>query len=212
MTRFRLRISELARLTDVPVPTIKFYLREKLLPAGRQTAPNQADYGDNHVRRLRLIRTLRDIGGLDIERIRRVVAAIESQGMSRHELFGVVDEARTPLPTTGATADDRREARSEVDRFIGELGWHVRPDAAARAELADTLVALRHMGRDDGTDVFRPYAESASRMAEWEVASIPTSVPRSVAVEQMVVGTVVFGAVFDALRRLAHEHHSAHRA
>jgi hypothetical protein len=25
----------------------------------------------------------------------------------------------------------------------------------------------------------------------------------------MVVGTVVFGAVFDALRRLAHEHHSA---
>lgn len=207
-----MRISELARLTDVPVPTIKYYLREGLLPAGRQTAPNQADYGDNHVRRLRLIRTLRDIGGLDIGRIRRVVAAIESPGLSRHEVFGVVDEARTPPPATGATTDDRRDALSEVDRFIGELGWQVRPDAAARAELADILVALRQLGRDDGTDIFRPYAEAASRMAFWEVTSIPTSLPRSVAVERMVVGTVVFGAVFDALRRLAHEHLSAHRA
>ena len=40
----------------------------------------------------------------------------------------------------------------------------------------------------------------------------PTSLAASwdpVAVERMVVGTVVFGAVFDALRRLAQEHHSA---
>jgi DNA-binding transcriptional MerR regulator len=207
-----MRISELTRQTDVPVPTIKYYLREGLLPAGRQTAPNQADYGDDHVRRLRLIRTLREIGGLDIGRIRRVVSAIEDPGLTRHELFGVVEEARTPPPATGATADDGRDARAAVDRFIAELGWQVRPDAAARAELADTLVALRHLGRGDGTDVFRPYAEAAGRMAAWEVASIPTSEPSSVAVERMVVGTVVFGAVFDALRRLAHEHYSATQA
>lgn len=204
-----MRISELARQTDVPVPTIKYYLREGLLPAGRQTAPNQADYGDDHVRRLRLIRTLRVIGGLDIGRIRRVVSAIEDPGITRHELFGVVEEARTPPPATGATADESRDARVAVDRFVAELGWQVRPGAAARAELADTLVALRHLGHGGGTDVFRQYAEAAGRMAAWEVASIPASEPRSVAVERMVVGTVVFGAVFDALRRLAHEHYSA---
>jgi hypothetical protein len=33
-----------------------------------------------------------------------------------------------------------------------------------------------------------------------------------VAVERMVVGTVVFGAVLDALRRLAHEHESGRRS
>jgi hypothetical protein len=46
-------------------------------------------------------------------------------------------------------------------------------------------------------------------MAAWEVSTIPTSEPRSVAVERMVVGSIIFGAIFDALRRLAHEHHSA---
>ena len=132
--------------------------------------------------------------------------ADETRGVWRRR--GSADSS-TP---TGATADDGRDARAAVDRFIAELGWQVRPDAAARAELADTLVALRHLGRGDGTDVFRPYAGAAGRMAAWEVASIPTSEPRSVAVERMVVGTVVFGAVFDALRRLAHEHYSATQA
>jgi hypothetical protein len=46
-------------------------------------------------------------------------------------------------------------------------------------------------------------------MAAWEVESIPRYEQRSAAVERMVVGTVVFGAVFDALRRLAHEHYSS---
>ena len=57
--------------------------------------------------------------------------------------------------------------------------------------------------------MFAPYAAAADRMAAWEVASLDDSAPRSVAVERMVIGTVVFGSVFDALRRLAHEHHSA---
>ena len=207
-----MRISELSRQAGVPIATIKYYRREGLLPGGTRTAPNQAEYGGDHVRRLRLIRTLREIGGLDIGRIRRVVAAIDDQGLSRHELFGVVDEVRTPPDPRAAASDESRDARSSVDRFIDELGWQVRPDAPGRFELAEALLALRHLGRDVTTEVFRPYAEAAGRMAAWEVASIPTSEPRSVAVERMVVGTVVFGAVFDALRRLAHEHHSATQA
>ena len=204
-----MRISELSRQTEVPIATIKYYLREGLLPGGTRTARNQSEYGDDHVRRLRLIRTLREIGGFDIGRIRRVVAAIDDQSLSRHELFGVVDEARTPLDPGTTASSASRDARSSVDRFIDELGWRVRPHAPGRLELAEALLALRHLGHDAATEVFRPYAEAADRMATWEVASIPTSEPRAVAVERMVVGTVVFGAVFDALRRLAQEHHSA---
>ncbi len=206
-----MRVSELARAADVSVATVKFYLREGLLPGGARTAPNQADYGEEHLRRLRLIRALRSVGGLDIERIRRVVAAIDDPSLSRHELFGLVERATTPAEPAHEASDAGAEsqAAAEIDEFIEELDWQVRPDAAARRELAAALVALRGLGREHGPEVFRPYADAADRMAAWEVASIATTEARSTAVERMVVGTVVFGAVFDALRRLAHEHHSA---
>ena len=204
-----MKISELSRQSRLPVATVKYYLREGLLPAGTPTAPNQANYGATHVRRLRLIRTLRELGGLEIERIRRVISAIEDEDLSRHDLFGVAERARESARTSAEMTDDKRQARAEVDRFVEGLGWQVRPDAGARQDLADALAALRDLGRDYGTEAFRPYAEAADRMATWEVSAIPRSDPPSVAVERMVVGTVVFGAVFDALRRLAHEHHSA---
>ena len=204
-----MKISELSRASGLPVATLKYYLREGLLPAGTPTAPNQAEYGDAHVRRLRLIRTLREVGGLEIERIRRVIAAIEDRDLSRHDLFGVAQRALESARTSAEMTDDTRQARAEVDRFVEGLGWQVRPEAAAREELADALAGLRRLGRDYGTEVFGPYAQAADRMAAWEVSAIPTSEPRSVAVERMVVGSIVFGAIFDALRRLAHEHHSA---
>ena len=37
-----MRMAELSRRTGVPVPTIKYYLREGLLPPGERTSPNQA--------------------------------------------------------------------------------------------------------------------------------------------------------------------------
>jgi DNA-binding transcriptional MerR regulator len=37
-----MRIGELSKVTGVPVPTIKYYLREGLLPAGELSSPNQA--------------------------------------------------------------------------------------------------------------------------------------------------------------------------
>ena len=190
-----MRISELSRASGMPVATVKYYLREGLLPAGRPIAPNQAEYGDTHVRRLRLIRTLREVGGLEIERIRRVITAIEDEGLSRHDLFGVAQRALESART--AAEMTRRQARTEVDLFVAGLGRHVRPDAAARQELADALAGLRRLGRDYGTEVFGPYAEAADRMAAWEVRAIPTSEPPSVAVERMVVGSIVFGAIFE---------------
>src|SRR5215207_7422388 len=176
------RISEVARRAGLPIATVKYYLREGLLPAGTPTAPNQADYGDTHVRRLRLIRTLREVGKLEIERIRRVIAAIEDQNLSRHDLFGVAQRALESAHTSAKMTDDTLQALAEVDRFVEELGWQVRPDAAARQELAEALAGIRRLGRDYGTEVFGPYAAAADRMAAWEVSTIPTSEPPSVAV------------------------------
>ncbi len=205
-----MRISELARRAGISVATAKYYLREGLLPGGTVTGPNQATYDDGHLHRLRLIRALREVGGLEIRAIRAVVAAIEDEGLSQHELLGVAQRA-LHRPVDGPPGPEAEDAQRAVDGFIDRLGWDVAPDAPGRLDLAEALVALARLGRDGGTALFRPYAAAADAMAAWEVRAIPTDEPPGAAVERLVVGTVVFEAVFNALRRLAHEHHSAVR-
>ena len=65
-----MKISELSSRTGVSIPSLKFYLREGLLPQGQLSAPNQADYSESHVRRAALIRALRDVAGLSIAKIK----------------------------------------------------------------------------------------------------------------------------------------------
>ena len=72
-----MRISELSRESGVPVATIKFYLRERLLPDGVLTSATQAQYDETHVARLGLVRALIGAGGLSIAAARSRDQAIE---------------------------------------------------------------------------------------------------------------------------------------
>jgi DNA-binding transcriptional MerR regulator len=205
------RISELSRVSQVPVPTIKYYLREGLLPPGRATGPNQADYDESHLHRLRLIRVLMDVGGLGIASVRAVLEAVADERLSVHKMLGVAHHALGPPPDRGPVPDDVAQARKEVDAFLSELGWSVSEQAPSRRQLADALVALRRLGRDTDTKAFLPYARAADELAARELARMPADAPRSDMVEGAVVGTVVFEAVLASLRKLAQEHHSAQR-
>jgi DNA-binding transcriptional MerR regulator len=55
-----LKIGELAEACGVPVPTIKHYLREGLLPAPIKTSRNMAYYSPEFVDRIRLIKQLQE--------------------------------------------------------------------------------------------------------------------------------------------------------
>ena len=206
-----MRISELSRASGVPLPTVKYYLRERLLPPGTPTGPNQADYGQAHLHRLRLIRVLMEVGGLGVGAVRGVLDAIDDQRLDLHDLLGVAHQALGPRPQPGPPPQDVARARADVDRFLAGLGWRVGAETPARFALADALVALRRLGRDVDADVFAPYAKLADALAARELDSIPADAPRAEAVERAVVGTVVFEAALLALRRLAQAHHSAER-
>ena len=52
------KISELAERADVPVATVRHYLREGLLPEGVKTSRNMAYYPPEFVDRIRLIKQL----------------------------------------------------------------------------------------------------------------------------------------------------------
>jgi DNA-binding transcriptional MerR regulator len=207
-----MRISELSRSTGVTVPTIKFYLREAILPPGRRTAANQAEYDDGHVRRLRLIRALAEVGGLPLATVRDVLRAVDDPSVPMHDAIGIAHRALAPEleePADPAVAD----ARGEVDRFLDRLGWQVSPDAPARDELALVLVTLRGLGWPNAdTRLFARYARAADRLATGEIErTARPAATRAEIVERAVVGTVVFDAVLSALRRLAQEHRSAAR-
>ncbi len=205
-----MRVSELSRASGVSVPTIKYYLREGLLPPGRATARNQAEYGESHLHRLRLVRALVDVGGLGINAVRGVLAALDDPGTSPHELLGTAHYAVGPTQRS-STSDEVTEALREIDRFLVDLGWRVKPQAPARRRLAEALVALRKLGREVDVTVFAPYAAVTDKLAVWEVGALPVDAPRADLLEAAVVGTVVFEAALVALRKLAHEHHSAVR-
>ncbi len=207
-----MRIAELSRRSGLSVATIKYYLRERLLPAGTSDGPaNQADYNDTHLHRLHLIRTLIQVGGLRIADVRAVVDAIDDLSLDRHEMLAVAHSALSTR-TDGEPVDDvARQAREDVDAYLAELDWRSLPDTPARAVLADALAALRRLGRDVDPHAFDLYAESADALAAREIESIDTDAPRDQLVESMVVGTVIYETALLALRRLAQANHSARR-
>jgi DNA-binding transcriptional MerR regulator len=204
-----MRISELSRVSGESIPTIKYYLREGLLPPGRSTARNQAEYSEEHVRRLRLIKVLADIGGLRLRDIRAVLEAIEDDSLPLHVLLGLAHHALGPPEGEEDHAPEVLEARADVDRFLAERGWHVSEAAPARRALARALATLRLMGRAGDPGILEQYARAADRLARREVATVDRA--RAQAVEQAVIGTVVFESALVALRRLAQEHHSSLR-
>ena len=72
-----MRISDLAAAAGVPVGTIKFYLRQGLLPAGELTSPTQAQYDESHLGRLRLVRALVEVAGLSLTEVLAVVTVLD---------------------------------------------------------------------------------------------------------------------------------------
>jgi DNA-binding transcriptional MerR regulator len=205
------RIAELSGSSGVPIATIKYYLREGLLQPGKATAPNQADYSEAHLHRLRLIRTLVDVGRLSISSVRVVIAAIDEQKLSLHATLGVAVDALSPLRPSTISEGDLQEAFTDVDEYIDRLGWTGSDSSPARYALAQALVSLRRLGRDCGPEVFDLYARHANQIATREIASLAADGNRDRTVEEAVVGTVVFESALTALRRLAEAHHSAIR-
>ncbi|GAA3168730.1 MerR family transcriptional regulator [Nonomuraea roseoviolacea] len=202
-----MRISELSTRSGVAIATIKYYLREGLLHQGEQVAATRAEYDESHLRRLRLIRALLEVGRLPVAAIKQVVEAVEDETLPIHEVLGTAHYALGPTvePEPGEAWD---AALAEVDRIVAGQGWTITPHAPTRAELAQTLLTLRRLGMS--VDLTR-YAESARRIARDDMDKIPLDAPRESAVEAMVLGTVLYGRALDTLRRMAHESESAHR-
>ncbi|MCX4979832.1 MerR family transcriptional regulator [Streptomyces sp. NBC_00572] len=197
-----MRIGELSRRTGVSVPTVKFYVREGLLPAGELTSPNQASYGEAHVQRLRLIRALLDVGGLSVANIREVIVEVDDPERPVHKLLGTVASGLVPRYAREPGAGIE-EARKQVAELIAARGWRANPGSPASEALAVALAAVEEAGHGTFVEVLDVYADAAEQVARADLEYVARNVEREKLVESVVVGTVIGDAIFSALRRLA---------
>lgn len=198
-------MAELSKTSGVPVATIKFYLRERLLQAGERTGPNQSRYGEQHLRRLRLIRGLLDVGGLSVATARGVIDAVDSELPLAHS-FGVAQRAVSADIDPG---DIDPEALARIDRLVE--GWRVSADNPGRLAAARVLETFNALGQRDDRDWFSRYAAAALLVAEADLDQVEARGSREAMAETVVIGTVLGDALFSGLRRAAQEHVSALR-
>lgn len=200
-----MRMSALSATTEVPVATIKYYLREGLLARGDLSAPNQAAYGEAHVRRLRLIRALIEVGGIGIAGARSVLAAIDSD-MPTEQTFGI---AQLAVSEEIDPADLDPNFLDRVDTALE--GWHVSPQNPGRLAAARALMAFSAAGQDDLRGWVRRYTEAALVVASADLDEVDAREGRQEKAELVVVGTALGDALFSGLHRAAQEHVSAER-
>ncbi|MEW2120345.1 MerR family transcriptional regulator [Streptomyces sp. NPDC005474] len=202
-----MRMSELSRRSGVSVTTIKYYLREGLLPAGRQLSATQAEYDESHLRALRLIRALIGVRGLSVSTTREVLGALAEESADAHRVLGL---ALGAIRLTGEGEADSPEA-AEVDALIGELGWNVHTSAPARSALADTLASLRGLGSPLEWRELLPYARLAEETAVLDLDQLDGIQDPLELAERALLLTVLLEPALLALRRMAQQNESARR-
>ncbi|GGM87506.1 MerR family transcriptional regulator [Dactylosporangium sucinum] len=202
-----MRIAELSQKTGVPVPTIKYYLREGLLPPGELTSPNQARYDDRHVQRLRLVRVLLDIGRLPIATIRDLLLALDQPDPDVHQVLG---EALPSTVSARATNEPgmTEAARVRIDELVARRGWLVGQNAQARQAAAEVLAAFEQVGADVA-DLLEQYADVAERIAVHDLQFVGRAPDAEGKLHAAVVGSILGDSLLAALRRMAQEHESA---
>lgn len=200
-----MKISALCEASGVSLPSIKFYLREGLLPPGERTSATQAEYGPEHVERLRLIRALIDVGGLSVATAHRVLAAVDSPDLPLSYIFGVAQYAISDASLYDDVADDSPGAVM-VAATVEKLGWVVSDDNPGLRGAARVLDTFAELGQSHIAESLPQYAEAAEIIARGDLAAVARTTDVADMASTVVVGTILGDALNASLRRMAQEH------
>ena len=194
-------MSELSERSGVPVATVKYYLREGLLPPGEAVGATRAVYDESHVRRLRLIRALVEIAGLGLDRVREVLEAVDDDS---RELMAAIGTAHMQL-SSPPSVEPSAESRARVADLVRRKRWYADPEASHATALAAALDTAALAGQPMSEATLEVYAAAAADVARRDLARTPGSDAQD-ATTYAVIGTLVNEPILVSLRRMAHEH------
>ncbi|MEU3664284.1 MerR family transcriptional regulator [Streptomyces sp. NPDC032940] len=210
-----MRLADLSRSSGVSTATIKYYLREGLLPPGRQVNATTAEYGEEHLRRLRLVRALIQVGKVPVATAREVLRHVDDDSLGRTVRLGAALWALPQDPEPDEEDPAVVAARAEVDRLLEMLGWETARELAPLSPVHRSLVvavaALRRLDYPWGAEMAVPYGELMYEVARRDLDLMESWGSEREQVEMAVAAAVLFQPVLRALHRLAQEEESARR-
>ncbi len=133
-----LKISELAERADVPVATVRHYLREGLLPDPVKTSKNMAYYPPEFVDRIRTIKRLQEKRFMPLKVIRDALLAERTSKKDVLERFDLPARALDRLAEVGVLSPDSQGYTREDVRIVEAIskfraeGWNEKTGFGAR--------------------------------------------------------------------------------
>jgi DNA-binding transcriptional MerR regulator len=211
-----MRLAELSRRSGVPRSTIKFYIREGMLPAGEARGRNQATYAPAHLERLALIRALREVAGLRLAVVARVTAQLDRGWNDGDPIGEALRAIHAPRARERTQADVAEIAKlhAEVKELIRGLPWTTGDEGHYFAdEIAQSLLEVRrYLYPDYPVAALLPLAQIAWLLSEvlFEHAPGGPRVPLRARGDDIaeptrraILGSVLFERIFAALHRCA---------
>ncbi|MFJ4922605.1 MerR family transcriptional regulator [Streptomyces sp. NPDC088725] len=213
-----MKLAELSERSGVSTATIKYYLREELLPPGRRISATRAEYGEEHLRRLRLVRAMIQVGRMPVAKAREVIAALDDDSLDHHARLGAAAWAlpHGPEPKDDAqNTEDTGAARATADALLESLGWDYSRELGAESPaygmLIDAIGTMRRLGYPCDVGQLLPYGRLTAQLAVTELDLVERYETPEGQVEAAVALTVLHEPILLSLRRLAQAEESNRR-
>ncbi|GGN76142.1 transcriptional regulator [Streptomyces albiflavescens] len=210
-----MRLAELSRRSGVSTATIKYYLRERLLPPGHQINATTAEYDEEHLRRLRLVRAMIQVGRVPVAKVREVLGHVDDDSLGRTIRLGAAMWALPQVPEPDEDDEFVQAAEQEVITLLDRLGWEntkrLTTISSAYRSLVVAMAALRRIGYDWEAELLEPYAELMHRAAVLDLNLLETQPSEAERIEFAVLGAILIEPVLQALHRLAQEEETTRR-
>lgn len=210
-----MRLSELSERSGIATATIKYYLREGLLPPGERVSATQAEYDESHLRRLRLVRALLQVGRLPVATAREVLGHVDDDSLGRTIRLGAALWALPHGPEPDEEAPETAAARAEVDALLDRLGWtHAREIgelSPVHRSVVASLATLVRLGYPYESAYLEEHARLMHQVAVQDLDLMETHATASQQVEMAVASAVLYEPLLMSLHRLAQEEESARR-
>ncbi|WP_128435138.1 MerR family transcriptional regulator [Streptomyces cyaneus] len=210
-----MRLAELSERSGVPTATIKYYLREGLLAPGRQINARTADYDEEHLRRLRLVRAMIQVGRVPVATVREVLGHVDDDSLGRAIRLGAAMWALPQVPEPDEDDEYIQAAQREVGALLDRLGWEnakrLTTISPAYRSLVVAVAAFRRLGYDWGAELLAPYAELMHRTAVLDLDNMETHPSQAERIEFAILGAILNEPVLQALHRLAQEEETTRR-
>ncbi len=198
-----LKIGELAEASGVPVPTIKHYLREGLLPEPVKTSRNMAYYSPEFVDRIKLIKQLQEERFMPLKAIKAVLDEDPERARAMVELEDRILERALGGERTRTSAAEVRERygvpKDVLDRLeeIEVLSPNTRGYSPSDIKIIEAIGRFRAGGYDEqiGFTVYdtlrykKALEELVSQEVEMVMERLAGEVPPERVVEMLESGS-----------------------